>query len=369
MQKNTVLVLGLLVVFISVIASCKKDEADDTSAGVVEYDNTPYSLKYINNTLAAPNLPVDNPLTEQKVKLGKMLFFENALSLDGSINCGSCHSQLDGFSDTLLLSEGVDGSLGKRQAMAIFNMAWHDDGFFWDGRAQLLREQSLMPIEDALEMKETLANVIIKLEGMQKYKDQFMRAFGDEEINELKMSLALENFMFSIVSDDSKYDRYLVGAEQLTTAEERGRELFFGEYNEFFPATSGADCAHCHSGSNFENNEYMNNGLDPDAAFTDIGREEVTNDAADRAKFKVPSLRNIEVTGPYMHDGRFSTLEEVVDHYNNNIETSSTLDPALASTTGTGLMLDTQEKADLIAFLKTLTDQHFLNNEEYHDPH
>jgi len=258
--------------------------------------------------------------------------------------------------------------LGGRQAMAIFNMAWHDNEFFWDGRAHLLRDQALGPIENPVEMNETLENVIDKLNAKKEYTDQFIRAFGSDEITALKISLALENFMFSIVSDDSKYDRFLAGTATLTDSEERGRVLFFGEYNEFFPTTSGADCAHCHAGNNFENDLYMNNGLDTDANFIDFGREDATTAITDRAKFKVTSLRNIEVTGPYMHDGRFQTLEEVVDHYNANVQNSSTVDPALLGTTSTGLMLDVQEKTDLINFLKTLTDNTFLTNIEYSDP-
>jgi cytochrome c peroxidase len=182
------------------------------------------------------------------------------------------------------------------------------------------------------------------------------------------MSLALEAFMMSVVSDDSKYDQFLAGNATLSETEERGRVLFFGEYNEFFPETSGADCAHCHTGTNFENDLYMNNGLDAEVDFTDLGRYDVTEDDANKAQFKVTSLRNIAVTGPYMHDGRFTTLEEVVNHYNGEINSSSTLDPALASTMGTGLMLDAGEKADLIAFLHTLTDETYLNNPEYKSP-
>ena len=171
--------------------------------------------------------------------------------------------------------------------------------------------------------------------------------------------------MFSIVSDNSKYDRYLAGTATLTDSEERGRVLFFAEYNQFFPDISGADCAHCHAGNNFENDLYMNNGLDTDAQFIDFGRENATGNVNDRAKFKIPTLRNIEVTGPYMHDGRFTTLEEVIEHYNNGVQNSSTVDPALLGTTATGLMLDAQDKIDLVNFLKTLTDYTFLNNPEF----
>jgi cytochrome c peroxidase len=326
-----------------------------------------YDLNIINNTLPTPNLPSDNPLTVAKVTLGKMLFYEKAMSLDETINCASCHNQANAFSDINQFSEGVRGALGERQAMAVFNMAWHENEFFWDGRAHLLRDQSIGPIENPLEMGETLENVIVKLTN-KGYGDKFIRAFGSEEITSLKISLALENFMLSIISDDSKYDRYLAGNATLSDSEERGRVLFFGEYNEFFPNLSGADCAHCHSGNNFENDLYMNNGLDMDAGFLDFGREEATGNIADRAKFKVTSLRNIEVTPPYMHDGRFQTLEEVVNHYNSNVQNSSTVDPALLGTTSTGLMLDALEQEDLINFLKTLTDNTFLNNPDYSDP-
>ena len=217
-------------------------------------------------------------------------------------------------------------------------------------------------------MNETLPNVLAKLSNSQQYKDQFIRTFGNSEITPEKMALAMEQFMLSIVSNDSKFDRFLAGEIQLTESEERGRLLFSTEYNPFFPEISGADCQHCHGGANFENDKYMNNGIDAEADIVDIGRQKVTENPADRAKFKVPSLRNIAVTAPYMHDGRFKTLEEVVDHYNADIRESSTVDPALLNTKQTGLLLSRQDKEDLVNFLKTLTDDTFLNNEEYKSP-
>ena len=359
-------ILGVFTLLLAVfIYSCTKK---DVNGKLVQYDGTPYQLQFSNYTLPTPTLPTDNPLTVEKVKLGRMLFYSKILSSDGTVSCASCHHQENAFSDLNKFSVGVNGATGDRQAMAIFNMAWHDNEFFWDGRAHLLRDQSLGPIENPLEMNETLENVIKKLYQDEKMKNQFIRAFGSNEITAEKMSLAMENFMMSIISDDSKYDRYLAGLVQLTPSEERGRVLFFGEYNEFFPEISGADCAHCHAGNNFENDLYMNNGLDEDAQFVDFGRELATDLASDRAKFKVTSLRNIAVTPPYMHDGRFQTLEEVVDHYNSDVKNSSTVDPALLGTTSTGLMLDDQEKEDLINFLKTLTDYTLLTNPAYSDP-
>jgi cytochrome c peroxidase len=348
-----------------VIVSCKDDEqqlVDDQ----VTHDTTPYNLDY--GTFAAPAIPADNPITVQGALLGKMLFYDKGLSGDGSLACAGCHRQEDAFSDTAKFSTGIQGKQGGRQAMAIFNMLWHENEFFWDGRAHLLRDQSILPIQDALEMDETLENVVAKLSAKQVYRDQFMRAFGSEEITSVKISHALEQFMNTIISNKSKYDKYLAGNAQLSASELRGKNLFFAEYNEFFPEKSGADCAHCHSGDNFQNNQYMNNGLDAEADFSDMGRGKVTEESRDNAKFKVTSLRNIELTPPYMHDGRFSSLEEVVDHYNENLNASSTLDPALNATRNTGLMLDSTEKADLVAFLKTLTDETLKNNADYMSP-
>lgn len=354
--------LGFYVIVGLLVASCKKDKT------IFPYDATPYEIKLVNNTLPAPILPTDNPLTIANVELGRMLFYEPLLSKDESISCASCHVQSNGFSDINRFSAGVDGSLGTRQAMPVFNLAWNKIGFFWDGRAELLRHQAVLPIQDGLEMKETLENVVKKLSQNSLYINHFNKAFGTTEINAYKISLALEAFMFSIVSDDSKYDQYKSGKTTLTESEERGRQLFFAEYNPFFPELSGADCAHCHGGSNFENDQYMNNGLDDQSEILDLGRQKVTGDPLDKGKFKVPSLRNIAVTRPYMHDGRFSTLMEVIDHYNSGVHHSPTTDPALNTTTETGLMLTPEDKLDLINFLNTLTDQNYLTNKAYSSP-
>ena len=356
--------LTFLLTAAIILLACSKD--NDNVKEPIAIDETPYLLEY--GMLPTPDLPVDNPLTVQGVQLGRMLFYEKMLSIDGSQACADCHRQLDGFSDTTRFSIGVEKLPGKRQAMPVFNMAWHSNEFFWDGRAPLLRDQALMPIQDPLEMNETLENVVAKLSDTKTYRDQFTRAFGSDEITPEKIALAMEQFMLSIVSYDSKYDRYLAGAEELTESEERGRLLFVTEYNPFFPDQSGADCAHCHGGANFENDLYMNNGLDTDAEITDTGREKVTEDPSDRAKFKVPSLRNVAVTPPYMHDGRFQTLEQVIDHYNAGIREASTTDITLLNTKDTGLFLTEQDKQDLINFLKTLTDETFLNKEEYKSP-
>ncbi|MGB0432173.1 MAG: cytochrome-c peroxidase [Bacteroidia bacterium] len=350
--------LGILCAF---MASCGGN--DET----VEWDKTSYKLDDYG-TLPEPIIAADNELTVQGVKLGRMLFYDKLLSADGTQACASCHMQEFAFTDTARFSIGIQGKKGKRQAMSVFNMAWHGNEFFWDGRSHLLRDQALLPIQDELEMDEELDNVVQKLNEDVDYRNQFKRAFGTDNITPEYIALALEQFMNSIVSADSKYDKYLAGSYELTESEARGMKLFNTEYNQFFPEESGADCQHCHSGYNFENDMYMNNGLDTDGEFSDLGREIVTNDAADRGKFKVTTLRNIELTAPYMHDGRFNTLEEVIDHYNEGIKASSTLDLALEQTRYTGLMLSEQDKKDLIAFLKTLTDNSLLTNPKYNSP-
>ena len=362
MKKKIILFSSVVVLMAILAAGCNKDP----DPVIPEYDNTPYTLEI--GEFPEPEIANDNPLTIQGVELGRMLFYDPQLSKDGSQSCSSCHLQEHGFSDPEQFSLGVEGQRGGRHAMAVVNLAWNTNEFFWDGRSHLLRDQVILPIQDPLEMNETLQNVLDKLNADQRYRDQFIRAFGDDEITVDRIALALEQFCNSIVSVESKYDQYLRGEATLTASEERGRELFFAEYNPFFPDISGADCQHCHSGKNFENDEYMNNGLDDEADFTDLGRFDVTNDPADRAKFKVPTLRNIEMTAPYMHDGRFATLEEVVDHYNSGIHPSSTLDITLENTRGTGLMLDAQDKADLVAFLKTFTDQNTLTDPKYSSP-
>jgi len=374
MKNKTLIILtcgffGLVLI----INACKKDEVElpvvpdkPTPEEPIVQDLTPYELNY--GSFPPPQLPADNELTKEKVKLGKMLFYDKKLSNDLTLSCASCHKQEDAFNDIRKFSIGTAGLPGGRQAMAIFNMAWHRAGFFWDGRAPLLRDQALLPIQDPLEMNETLENVIVKLDAEEIYKNQFTRAFGSEEITSEKIGLAMEQFMLTILSMDSKYDQVESGKGSYTAAEQKGKDLFFKEYNEFFPNESGADCAHCHGGANLDNSQFMNNGLDTDAEFTDLGRAKVTKDPKDNAKFKVPSLRNIELTPPYMHDGRFATLEEVIDHYNNEIDSSSTLDRALLATRSTGLRLSDEDKRNLIAFLKTLTDASLANNSEYFNP-
>jgi cytochrome c peroxidase len=350
----------LAAVYLVIMSSCKDDDE------IVEYDPTPYSLSF--GAFPPPQIPVDNQPTVAGVELGRRLFYEKRLSGDNTQACASCHQQKDMFSDIRQFSIGVDQLPGKRQAMAIFNMAWHTNGMFWDGRSPSLRDQALRPIQDPLEMHETLENAVAKLQQDQDYRDQFIRAFGDEQISASRIGLAIEQFEFTLISNHSKYDAYLQGNATLTPEEERGRQLFFAEYDPFLNQ-KGGECFHCHGGFNFTNDMYMNNGLDSDNTFTDLGRFMVTQETSDKAKFKVPSLRNVALTAPYMHDGRFASLEEVIDHYNTLVKPSSTTDELLFhSMEPGGLQLTVQEKADLIAFLKTLTDTTLASDERFSDP-
>ncbi len=314
----------------------------------------PFPLN-ISERLPKVKLPADNPLTIEGVELGRRLFHETRLSRNNSQSCASCHDQAKGFTDGLTRSLGESGQSGRRNAMPLANLAWEKD-FFWDGRAKSLREQVLKPIQDAHEMNETLERVTAKLEADQEYRARFQAAFGSAGITPERLAQALEQFLLTLVSQDSKFDRAARKLVTLTPQEQRGLQLFVTEHD---PARGlrGADCFHCHGGNLFRNQQFMNNGLEERAG--DRGRMEVTGAAADRGKFKVPTLRNVALTAPYMHDGRFATLEEVVEHYNGSLHRAPTLDPNLAKHPAAGLGLSTEDKAALVAFLKTLTDETF----------
>lgn len=358
-MKKTVLALSLLT---ALFFACKPDPVEEPAV----YDPTPATVNL--REFPDPDFPADNKPTVQGVMLGRMLFYEKLLSKDGSQACADCHRQPDGFSDSLQFSVGVEKMNGKRQAMPVMNLAWHKNGMFWDGRAPLVRDQALKPIQDPLEMNETLANVVAKLSAEKKYRDQFIRAFGDATVTEERIGRAIEQFEFTMISNNSKYDQFKRGEATLTDSEERGRGLFFTEFDPS-GVKKGAECFHCHATFNFTNDEYMNNGLDAAADQKDEGRMKVTLDPADKAKFKTPTLRNIARTAPYMHDGRFKTLEEVVDHYNIGVKDSPTADFLLQyNLQPGGLGLSAQDKADLVAFLKTLTDTEFLANPAFKTP-
>ena len=315
----------------------------------------PYRFSF-SATFPMPELPHDNPLTEEGVELGHRLFGEKMLSINGAQSCASCHRAESAFSDPgKRFNPGAEGKLGTRNAMPIFNLAWKRS-FFWDGRAATVREQVLSPIQNPIEMHENLDRVVDNLKRDKNYATLFERAFGSPEISSDRIARALEQFVLTRISSDSKFDRALLNQEKLTEEEKRGFQLFVTEYD---PRREqyGADCFHCHGGPLFQSQSFANNGLD--AEFSDPGRFTVTGQEYDKGKFAVPSLRNISLTGPYMHDGRFKTLEEVVEHYTTGMKRSATLDPNLAKHPDGGVPLSAADKKALVAFLKTLTDAQY----------
>ena len=313
---------------------------------------TPYRFTF-SKLFPQPALPLDNPLTQEGVELGRRLFHDPQLSINNRQSCASCHQFTNGFTDAKKYSTGAQGQKGARNAMPLFNLAWKG-AFFWDGRAPSLRDQVLEPIENPVEMHETLTNVMSKLRARPDCQEDFARAFGSPDITSDRIARALEQFLLTQVSYNSKFDRSLAGEAELSAEEKRGFELFHIEYDprrEQF----GADCFHCHGGPLFQSQGFANNGLD--ASFSDLGRFLVTKKDGDKGRFSVPSLRNIALTAPYMHDGRFATLEEVIEHYATGVKRSATLDPNLAKHPDGGVPLSEADKKALAAFLRTLTDE------------
>ena len=295
-----------------------------------------YPLR-IARTFPMPQLPEDNPLLKGRVALGKAIFNDEKLSRTGMLSCASCHHTNKAFTDGKALSVGVDGRVGTKNSMPLFNLAWKDK-YFWDGRAPTLRDQVLMPIESHEELDQNLDQVVSKFAADHSYAQRFERAFGKPEVTSEKIALALEAFLLTLTSYDSKFDRAMAGKAELTAKEKRGFELFMTEYE---PRTGqyGADCFHCHGGALFSDHGFHHNGLS--------GTSE---------RFATPSLRNVSLTAPYMHDGRFQTLEEVIAHYSSGVQRSDQLDPNLAKHPKEGLGLTSDDQAALVAFLESLTD-------------
>jgi cytochrome c peroxidase len=326
---------------------------------------TPYPFQ-MSATFPIPDLPRDNPLTVERVELGKTLFFDKRISINDAQSCADCHLPEKAFADNRRTARGAEGEFGPRNSMPLFNLAWKKE-FFWDGRAKSLRAQVLLPIQNPIEMHQSLTNLVAKLKSEKAesakrkaemdYTSLFTAAFGSPEITAEKISLALENYLLTLTSFNAKFDRVLRGEEKFTPDEQRGFELFSTEYDPR-RGQFGADCFHCHGGPLFQSQSFANNGSD--GAFKDLGREQVTGKASDRGKFAVPSLRNIALTAPYMHDGRFRTLAEVIEHYSTGVVRSATLDPNLAKHPDGGVPLMAADKRALVAFLKTLTDAQYI---------
>ena len=292
-----------------------------------------------------------NPLTQEGFELGRALFYDPILSRDSTISCASCHLQATGFAHVdHELSHGIDGKIGKRNAMALVNLAW-SKSFMWDGGVNHLDMQPLNPIENHDEMDETLENVVQKLQKSTKYKALFLAAFGSSKVTGQLTLKALSQFELLLVSSNSKYDKVMRNEMQFTEKEQNGYTLF------------KQNCASCHTEPLFTNGTFENNGLSLDSTLNDYGRIKITTNENDYLKFKVPTLRNVQFTFPYMHDGRFKTLNEVVNHYNNIQKTKN-----LAAHLMQPMHLSDNERVDLVLFIKTLSDKEFLFDPRFNYP-
>ncbi len=380
LTKPFKLILFLSIAVAAIITSCTKSDVitDPTStilnlpASVFNYANI--SLPVYLTTAPALNeinTPGSNQITDNAATLGRVLFYDKNLSVNNSIACASCHKQAFGFSDSALLSKGFAGGLTARNSMSLTNARYYPDGkFFWDERAATLEFQTLQPIQNHVEMGMILDSLVKKLSALSYYPSLFQKAFGDASVTSDRISKALSQFVRSIISYQSKYDdgRSSLAANQnpaaidfpnFTAQENRGKQLFFS------PQLA---CAACHGTETFTALEPKNNGLD--IISTDAGVGGITNITAQNALFKVSSLKNIELTAPFMHDGRFATLEQVVEHYNSGIKPNVNLAPELKDPNGNPkqMNLSVADKGALVAFLKTLTDQKLITDEKYSNP-
>jgi cytochrome c peroxidase len=299
--------------------------------------------------LGLPPQPPDNVATVAGVYLGKRLFYEKRLSRDHTMSCGTCHSPGHAFADFRQFSIGLKGQVGLRNAPPLFNLAWHEN-MFWDGRSPGIEHQITDPIINPIEMDNNWDTVIQRLKLDSQYASLFVAAFGDDTIDSMTISKAIAQFERSLISFNSKYDRYVFQRiDSFSESEQRGMAIFNGK----------GKCSTCHSGILLTDNRFRNNGLDKAPA---AGRFEATKYKLDYGKFKVPSLRNIALTAPYMHDGRFDRLEDVVNFYSEQIQVRSKNIDSLMRPLGRGIRLSGQEKKDLVAFLRTLTDYEFVSN-------
>lgn len=293
-----------------------------------------------------------NPITEAKVKLGRALFHDQLLSRNNTISCTSCHLQYTAFTHIdHALSHGINDRIGTRNSSTLVNMAWQPI-FMWDGAVHHLDVQALAPIHHPDEMDETIKNVVYKLQNSPIYPTAFKAAFGDTIVTGERTLKALSQFLLTFISANAKYDKVMRKEAKFTAQEANGYQLF------------QKNCASCHQEPLFTTHQFVNNGLRVDSILNDLGRMKITQNANDSLKFKIPTLRNIEFSSPYMHDGRFKKLSEVLTHYTNGIEQNPTLAPELQK----DITLTPNEKVDLVAFLLTLTDKEFLFNRAYSYP-
>ncbi len=356
-------ILGIIG-FIIILSAANCNRRQSNSLAQVPYQPTPVAAPVLAGA-PAMLIPEDNPLTAEGIALGRMLFYDPILSKDSTVFCGNCHQQRRGFTDGKAISMGFGGRKGKRSAMSLANVGFHNKGLFWDGRVATLEEQAIHPVQDTLEMNLDWNIAEARLQQHERYPILFRKAFGIEYKEQITKDLvirALAQFERTLVSQDSKFDQVKRGEAQLTEAEARGFAIYF-DTSSVLPH---AECAHCHVDPLFADQDFFNNGIQKVNIlddFPDKGRGAVNGNHFDNGKFKVPTLRNIVQTAPYMHDGRFKTLAEVIDHYASGGHFAENLNPNVRR-----LNLSERDKQDLIAFLNTLTDSVFLNNPMYENP-
>lgn len=347
MKKGNIYIGSVLLILISF--SCTQDDLEIEDQ---EIEPTPllvsipdYFPPYVDSEI--------NPITEEGVKLGEKLFFDKRLSGNNEVACATCHLPELAFSDGVALaSHGISGKKLLRNAPALINLAWANNGLFWDGGSKNLESQVLAPLAHEDEMFQDLSLLIEELNQDEEYLDLFSLVFNDD-INQTNIMWAIAQFERSLISSNSKYDAYLKGEKELTEKEYEGLAL------------AENLCFSCHDTALLTDHNYHNNGIDEDFSDTSHegiyqGRYRVTFDENDLGKFKTPTLRNVALTAPYMHDGRFETLEEVINHYSDGVKNSSTLDVQLKPNNTLGFSLSISEKENLLAFLKTLTDSEFV---------
>lgn len=353
------IVLLLAVGLVGMFKQCEKDpplSRNDKDEVPWTYDPTSYDIQIpelFKDELPPLPVPEDNPLTQKGVELGKKLFFDPVLSADNSLSCAGCHAPSGALSDQgNPVSTGIDGSQGSRNAMPLFNLAWQDR-FNWHGSAESLEEQAFEPVTNPNEMAASWRQVVTELKQKRDYRRLFYKAFGVEAFDSTHVVKAIAQYERTLISGNSKFDRYLEGKTSLDPKEAAGLNVFMSE--------SKGDCFHCHgdpSNPLWTDGQFHNTGLDQ--SFTDTGLEEVTGNPKHRGLFKTASLRNLSFTAPYMHDGRFKSIDAVIDHYSEGLVNSPTIDPLMKKVDQGGVQLSPQEKEQLKAFLLTLNDSSFV---------
>lgn len=362
------LVISACIATVSILYSCHKEQTTTSNTGEVYIDipAKPHVYYADSNVVFADSL-------NRIATLGRVLFYDTRLSVNNAISCGSCHKQAAAFADQVALSVGFEGRLTSRNSMAISSPGFflkrltilggsHSE-FFWDGRERNLNNLALRPLTNHVEMGvEDSLDLITKLERMPYYSNLFANAYKDSKITTWRISDAIGTFMNAIVTDGSRVDLFNTGeATALSAQELYGKSLFDTKYN----------CSGCHNGGSYAGGGFMDIGLD--AKYTDVGRSDVTKEPSDIGRFKVPNLHNVALTGPYMHDGRYKTLSEVLDHYSHNIKKSPNLDSRLKmggemGTEPLQMAISDDEKAAIIAFLNAFTDYKLVTDPKFSDP-